>query len=34
MPQLNNLEVTAKLLVPLSRVLFNILEELVYRDTG
>jgi hypothetical protein len=32
MPQLNNLEVKAKWLVPLSHVLFNILEELIYHD--
>jgi len=34
MPQLNNLEVKAKWLVPLPHVLFNILDELIYRDTG
>ena len=34
MPQLNNLEVKDKLLIPLSHVLFSILEKLIYRDTG
>lgn len=34
MPQLNNLELKDKWLVPLSHVLFIILEELIYRDFG